>query len=121
MLGCSFEVLLLESCNQPYRSDRLSYVLIKFLGFSLEFLQVARHSFKVFPDHIEKILGDPIVCARKLFRCFATGSLENILGDPIVCVRMLFRGFTTGSIKNVMGDPRVCATILFRRFATRGM
>ena len=70
MLGCSFKVLLLEACNQPWRYDRLSYVLVKVLGCSLEFLQVARHSFKVLPDHIEKILGDPIVCARMLFRGF---------------------------------------------------
>ena len=69
MLGFSFEVLLLEACNQPWTSDRLSYVLVKVLR-SLEFLQVARHSFKVFPDHIEKIQGDPIVCARMLFRGF---------------------------------------------------
>ena len=67
MLGCSFEVLLLEASNHPWRSDRLSYVLVKVLGFSLEFLQVARHSFKVFPNQIEKIMGDPIVCARMLF------------------------------------------------------
>ena len=70
MLGCFFEVLLLEACNQPWRSERLSYVLVEVIGCSLEFLQVARHSFKVFPDHIEKILGDPIVCARILFRAF---------------------------------------------------
>ena len=39
---------------------------------------------------IEKIPGDPIVCARILFQGFATSSIENILGDPIVYARMLF-------------------------------
>ena len=72
MLGFYFKVFLLDVCNQPWRFDRLSYVLVKVLGCSLEFLQVARNSFKVFPDHIEKILGDPIVCARMLFRGLVT-------------------------------------------------
>ena len=70
MLGFYFEVFLLEACNQPYRSDRLRYVFIKVSGCSLEFLNVTRHSFKVFLDNIEKILGDPIVYARILFQGF---------------------------------------------------
>ena len=121
MLGCSFEVLLLEACNQPWRSDRLSYVLVKVLGCSLELLQVAIHSFKFFLDHIEKILGDPIVYYRILFQGFTTNSIDNTLGDPIVCARMLFRCFATGSTEKILGDHVVCARILFRFFATRGM
>ena len=49
------------------------------------------------------------------------GSIEKILGDPIVCARMLFQGFATGSIKNILADPIVCARMLFQGFSTRGM
>ena len=49
------------------------------------------------------------------------GSIEKILRDPIVCARILFRGFATGSIEKIPGDPIVCARMLFQGFATRGM
>ena len=41
------------------------------------------------------------------------GSIKNILGDPIVCARILFRYFSIGSIEKIMGYPIVYSRMLF--------